>query len=127
MRLLSGKADSMQPNYMHKIKHVVYYMLENRWFDNVLGWLYPQKPPADLGLKVISNAAQKEHPFYGLEEQKYYNQIEGDPNRYWVRRGVPVVTESDGMQKKLFNIPSPDPHEQQYGHVNIQLYYPHMR
>jgi len=36
-------------NPLSRIKHVVVLMLENRSFDNVLGWLYDSKnePPFD--------------------------------------------------------------------------------
>ena len=36
-------------DYMRsKVKHVVYYMLENRSFDHVCGWLYDNDKPAQL-------------------------------------------------------------------------------
>ena len=37
---------SNPPNSLAKIEHVVVLMLENRSFDNLLGWLYdPQNEP----------------------------------------------------------------------------------
>lgn len=34
----------MQNNNLDKIEHIVLLMMENRSFDNVLGWLYPDNP-----------------------------------------------------------------------------------
>jgi phospholipase C len=34
----------MQNNNLDKIEHIVVLMMENRSFDNVLGWLYPDNP-----------------------------------------------------------------------------------
>ena len=37
-----------QPEVLKKIKHIVVVMLENRSFDNLLGWLYDgETPPRD--------------------------------------------------------------------------------
>jgi phospholipase C len=35
---------SLQNNNLDKIEHIVVLMMENRSFDNVLGWLYPDNP-----------------------------------------------------------------------------------
>ncbi len=56
-----------------KIKHVVYYMLENRSFDHVLGWLYET---GDAGIHVIGPAG----PFKGASTE-YYN-LDGDKRVY---------------------------------------------
>ena len=48
-----------------KIKHVVYYMVESRSFDNVLGWLYEQ---GDQGCHYIGS----QQPFDGASKA-YYN------------------------------------------------------
>lgn len=81
---------------MQNIKHVVYYMLENRSFDNLLGWLYELDQPA----QIIANEKQKNDPFYGLKENTYFNTFEDDPTRHFVQKG----TES-------LDVPSPDPNE----------------
>ncbi len=94
-----------------RIEHVIFYMLENRSFDNVLGWLYDSGKPPDH-LNVISNAAQKDVAFLGLEENKYYNQFPGDVEKQFVKRGV---GRSDN--------PLPDPNEQ-FENINVQLFYP---
>ena len=87
-------------NPMSHIKHVVYYMLENRSFDNVLGWLYdPATKPS--GLNIIANFRQKDDPFYGLEENKYFNYFE-DGEKCFVKRGLPV----DESAEKQFDTPT---------------------
>ncbi|MEO6779282.1 MAG: alkaline phosphatase family protein [Gemmatimonadaceae bacterium] len=55
-----GTIDFMQS----KIKHVVYYMLENRSFDHVLGWLHSK---ADENLHVVGPAG----PYKGASAQMY--------------------------------------------------------
>jgi phospholipase C len=52
-----------------KIKHVVYYMLENRSFDHVVGWLYENGPN---NLKVIGPAG----PYDGASTELY--NVNGD-------------------------------------------------
>ena len=92
---------------MSKIKHVVYYMLENRSFDNVLGWLYDQ---ADPPKNIIASPDKKQIAFMGLEENKYFNQFDGDDTKHYVQKG----TES-------MKVPSPDPHES-YANVCFELF-----
>ena len=43
-----------------KIKHVVYYMLENRSFDHICGWLYEK---GEEGINVVGGGG----PFQGLK------------------------------------------------------------
>ncbi|PON11423.1 hypothetical protein C2W62_44930 [Candidatus Entotheonella serta] len=94
-----------------KIEHVIYYMLENRSFDNVLGWLYDiNKLPNDFCL--ISNPSQEHVPFYGLEDHKYFNSFPEDDTRHYISRPAGRA-----------DIPSPDPHEE-FENVNVQLFYP---
>ncbi len=106
-------------NPMSQIKHVVYYMLENRSFDNVLGWLYDSnKSPQEQGIHILANAAQRNLAFMGLQEDKYFNRFL-DGKKYYVQRGLPT----NSRCQKNFATPSPDPHEE-YGHVNTQIFYP---
>ena len=39
-----GKQMTAQNSNLDKIEHIVVLMMENRSFDNVLGWLYPDNP-----------------------------------------------------------------------------------
>ena len=92
---------------MPQIKHIIYYMLENRSFDNVLGWLYEN---GDRPRHVIGGQPD-DPPFHGLWDGGYYNCFDHDPGtRHPVQRGV----SQDG-------IPAFDPHEP-YEHVNVQLF-----
>ncbi len=87
----------------NEIKHIVYLMLENRSFDQLLGWLYDDAGP-------LVNIPSKNPPTYnGLKEHTYYN-LDKYGNKHFVVKGV------DNM-----NVPIHDPHEK-YGHVNIQLF-----
>jgi phospholipase C len=57
---MPGSIDFMRS----KIKHVVYYMLESRSFDNVCGWLYEN---GDQGCHYIGS----QEPFEGASRQNY--------------------------------------------------------
>ena len=94
-------------NPMSNIKHVVYYMLENRSFDNIMGWLYDsQNPPKH----IIASPDKKNIAFMGLEENKYFNQFAGDDTRHFVQKGTESMA-----------VPSPDPNEG-YADVNFCLF-----
>lgn len=83
---------------MPQIEHVVYFMLENRSFDNLLGWLYDDnKKPS----RIIANPKQQDMPFQGLTENTYYNCFADDPTRHYVQRGTGFV----------MDVPNPDPNE----------------
>ena len=95
--------------YMDSIKHFVVLVLENRAFDNVVGWLYADQnnrpkyniPPFPEGRPPV---------YYGLSENTFYNQLPGDPTKYYVQKG----TDNCG-------IPDVDPNES-YCYVNRQLF-----
>ena len=104
-------------NSMSQIEHVVYLMLENRSFDNLLGWLYDKKNPPKHLIAAPNHPAI---PFYGLENPDgtvtHYNQFY-DPEtksysgkRHYVCKGTESI-----------NSPDPDPHES-YVYVNSQLF-----
>ena len=82
-------------------------MLENRSFDNVLGWLYDAENPPQ---NIIASPDQKSIAFMGLEENTYFNQFKGDDTKHYVQKG----TES-------MDVPHPDPHES-YQNVCFELY-----
>ena len=92
---------------MSKIKHIIHLMLENRSFDNVLGWLYDDKNSPS---HVISNSKQKEVAFYGLKEHTFYKRYDGSDEKYYVQK---TASHCD--------VPDPDPHES-YRYVTAQLY-----
>lgn len=94
-------------NSMSEIKHVVYYMLENRSFDNILGWLYDSENPPK---NIIASPDKKQIAFMGLKENTYFNSFAGDDTKHFVQKGT------ESMQ-----VPHPDPHES-YQNVCFELY-----
>lgn len=89
---------------LNKIDHIVVLMLENRSFDNILGWLYDpdNKPPFD---KV-----PRGQQFEGLSGKDLWNP-RPDGSKAFVGKGT-VMTD-----------PFPDPNEP-YDHVYMQMYNP---
>jgi phospholipase C len=87
---------------LDRINHIVVLMLENRSFDNVLGWLYDpdNKPPFD---KV-----PRDQQFDGLSGKDLWNP-RADGEKVFAGKGT-VMTD-----------PFPDPNEP-YDHVLIQMY-----
>ena len=87
---------------LDRINHIVVLMLENRSFDNVLGWLYDKdnKPPFD---KVPRN-----QQFDGLAGKNLWNP-RPDGAKAFAGKG------------KVMTDPFPDPHEP-YDHVYVQMY-----
>src|ERR1044071_1991183 len=83
-------------NLKGKIEHVVVLMLENRSFDNMLGFLYPNR--AD---------------FNGLNTGVYDNTI---PQTGAINAQEPAPLSSLGCMKN----PDPDPGEG-FDHVNVEL------
>jgi phospholipase C len=102
-------------NTLDTFKHVVVLMLENRSFDNLLGYLYSQKYPVP-----------PEQKFEGVDGQNISNPI--PPNwQFKDKHGtlvakVPVAPISD-VNLTAISPPYPDPGED-YPHVNTQLFYP---
>lgn len=113
----SGAATSAINN-LDKIKHIVVLMLENRSFDNLLGWLYHD------------NKQREDQPkFEGLNLSLWnpLDNIDTDGNRFIEK--VPV--EMNGQKKYKgskeidnpadFTLPAPDPGEG-FRDTNYQLY-----
>jgi phospholipase C len=90
-----------------QIKHVIYYMLENRSFDNLLGWLYDENNPPK---QIISNVDKPAHPFYGLTENTYSNLYNKDGSKNYVEKGSATLS-----------MPNPDPHEA-FDHMTFQIF-----
>ncbi len=96
---------------LQDIEHIVVVMMENRSFDNLLGWLYDSQmsPPA---FNIPPQAA----PTYeGLQADTFYNVLNGQqlfashPPTAWPPANNPNV------------VPTPDPHEE-FQYVNLQLF-----
>ena len=90
---------------MNNIDCIVYLMLENRSFDNVLGWLYETDTP-----EHYIPSQSPEIAFDGLRANTYFNKNEKGKKIY-----ASKINPSDGQQ-----IPGVDPHEP-FEHVQIQI------
>ena len=93
------------------IEHVVVVMMENRSFDNLLGWLYDNQtnpPPFNLPPQPVPT-------YEGLKADTYYNELNGRripvsrPPTAWPPANNPNV------------VPTPDPHEE-FAFVTEQLF-----
>ncbi len=93
------------------IEHVVVVMMENRSFDNLLGWLYDNQtnpPPFNLPPQPVPTYA-------GLKANTYFNELNGRrlpvsrPPTAWPPANNPNV------------VPTPDPHEE-FVYVTEQLF-----
>ena len=118
-----------RPDALKRIDHVVVLMLENRSFDNLLGWLYDDAPPPRGqhfdGLRSdmwcgLSNVDADGIPF----TEKVPVRKNGAPMKQGLR-GKPQPTETD------FRLPNPDPGEgfvdtnlQLFGHPQVAELYP---
>jgi phospholipase C len=85
------------PRTMDKIEHVFVLMLENRSFDNLLGWLY-----ADRNNQPNVNIPAQNPPRYdGLVENAYWNTEVADAHdrpdarRIYARKGATSLTKPD--------------------------------
>lgn len=86
---------------LHKIDHIVVLMLENRSFDNLLGWL----GASDSGKQKVNGVAGKD----------LSNPVPAIAKPTKKHRTIPVGVET------VMTHPNPDPGEE-YSHVNTQLF-----
>jgi phospholipase C len=104
-------------NKMSNIAHVIVLMLENRSFDNVLGWLYgPGRSPSQvIGGKV------GDPPFFGLTPASYWNPSNAT---YFSGAAAEKVFATEGTTgRSPFNVPDTDPNEG-FDDMNFQLFGP---
>jgi phospholipase C len=96
------------PAALARIDHIVVLMLENRSFDNLLGWLYDEEPPP-----------RGQH-FEGLRRDMWCPLTNVDPDGIEFIEKVPVHRNGEpkrGLRGKLlpspvdFRLPRPDPGE----------------
>lgn len=76
-----------------KVKHVVYYILENRSFDHVLGWLYDRH---EGGINFIGS----DRPFDGASVDNYNETVDGTRVYQSIYQGGQL---SDGYSLDFFN------------------------
>jgi phospholipase C len=111
--LLENQNDLMQ----QEIKHVVVLMLENRSFDNLLGWLYSEDAPLHF---IPSNRAR---PFQGLSKgllNRYTNPLRNSSGEI-VFSCPPIQGVPSTIGSKLINSPACDPNEP-FDHVTNQIF-----
>ncbi len=92
----------MTKNKLNTFEHVVVLMLENRSFDNLLGYLYEDDVP-------------KGKKFEGLQNRSFENPVPNRVSDY--KKGLTIAPHP----AKDYHQPFPDPGEE-YVHVNTQLY-----
>ena len=100
---------------MSNIGHFVVLMLENRSFDNLLGWLYG---PGSWPSQVIGGKAG-EPPFFGLGRESYWN----PSNASFFSGGSPQkVFASEGTTGgSPYTVPDTDPLED-FDDMNFQIF-----
>ena len=113
--LLLGDSNSFHP--LDTFDHVVVLMLENRSFDNLLGYLYPQGVPANapLGKTYEGIATAQARLGHALS-----NPVpDGIPNP--PPPGSNNVIPVSAVDAGNYHCPYPDPGEE-YPHINTQLF-----
>ncbi len=97
-------------NGMSNIANVVVLMLENRSFDNLLGWLYgPGNPPSQL----IGGKAG-DPPFFGLTAGSYWNPSNAG-------NGEKVFATEGTTGQSPYTVPDTDPLED-FDDMNFQIF-----
>jgi phospholipase C len=103
-------------NGIDTFDHVVVLMLENRSFDNLLGYMYPNGVPAD---------APRGKNFEGVSNKNLSNPVPPDvvnpPPPGITSIPVSPVGLDPNTQKQNYFQPFPDPGET-YDHINTQLF-----
>ena len=84
-----------------KIEHVVYYMIENRSFDHVCGWLYSKNAP----IKVIGPPG----PFKGVDK-KFTNTFQGKEYAITPYNGGKLSEKTPDGQPFVLDLDQQDPY-----------------
>jgi phospholipase C len=96
---------------LNNIEHLVVVMMENRSFDNLLGWLYD-----DLSNPPSFNLPTQPSPtFEGLRPNTFSNVLNG--NRVYATHPPTAWPPANNPNA----VPTPDPHEE-FPFVNLQLF-----
>jgi len=100
----------MTSNIQKKIKHVVVLMMENRSFDNLVGWLY-------------EDGNQPKHflPKDTPDHLKSYNGLSGTDFSNPLNLSDPSTTVNISKGVPNHRVPNPDPNEA-FKHMNQQLF-----
>jgi phospholipase C len=102
----------VKSNIQEKIDHVIVLMMENRSFDNLLGWLYNDKDQPKHFIPVSNNLTEDIKRFNGLYGLNYTNRLNLHDSKSSIKicKGV-----------KNFLVPDPDPNEE-FKYMNRQLF-----
>ena len=110
----------MAASAMEKIKHLVVVMMENRSFDNLLGFLYAQQnnqPPMNLpaqkngGTTFEGLTASPQSPFWNPANQAFFTKG-AEPAKVFATCGT--------QGAEPFVVPNHDPHEE-FAHMSYQI------
>lgn len=104
------------PTTLNQIQHIVVVMLENRSFDNMLGFLYAaesNRPPRNL-------PAQGSASFDGLTANQFWNPANAD---FFSQGAAPdkVFASAGTTGAAPFRVPDPDPNEA-FANMNFQIF-----
>lgn len=99
---ISQNVDGVLNDELNKFDHIVVLMLENRSFDNLLGYLYQDGVPVNKS-------------FSGLQDKIYSNPVPKRALGYDAHKTISTSRAVDYSQ------PYPDPGEE-YQHINTQLF-----
>lgn len=107
------------PDALKRIKHIVVLMLENRSFDNLLGWLYEgQQPPRGQSFDGLHSGLWNPLNNIDSDGMPFIEQV-------YIRKNGDVVKphqeKSSGSQPPDFTLPAPDPGEG-FKDTNQQLF-----
>lgn len=100
----------MTSNMQKKIKHVVVLMMENRSFDNLIGWLYED-----------SNQPKYFLPKDTPDHLKYYEGLSGVDYSNPLNLSDPSTTVKISKGVSNHQVPNPDPNEA-FRLMNQQLF-----
>ena len=115
------------PEALEKIKHIVVLMLENRSFDNLLGWLYDaETPPRDQRFRGLDSSLWNPLSNIDSNGNRFIEQVYIRKNGQEYHLGRKTVP-----GKEDFRLPRPDPGEgyrdatyQLYGTYDVENVYP---
>lgn len=118
---MTTKSQYLKPNAeaLKKIKHIVVLMMENRSFDNLLGWLYAdEKPPRGQEFEGLHAGLWNPLDNRDADALQFIEQI------YVQKNGEPSkISKSEALKSSVpdFTLPKPDPGEG-FKDTNHQLF-----